>query len=219
MLRKIVLHGKLRESFGESFMLDVVSPAEAIRALCYMVEGFRAQLREGYYKIIRGPIEKDVFLSEKALHMKLGKAQELHIVPVIAGAGSPWFSIILGVILVAAAFLAPYALPAIGIGTAATFAAGTIGGSITGLVASVGAGLALSGASALLAPSPKMSNADASIDQRQSFLFGGQTNVGKQGGPVPLVYGRMRVGSVIISAGITTEQLGTAGAYGTASSN
>jgi predicted phage tail protein len=45
MLRKIVLHGRLGKRFGRSFMLDVASPAEALRALVLQLRGFRMRLR------------------------------------------------------------------------------------------------------------------------------------------------------------------------------
>lgn len=44
-------------------------------------------------------------------------------------------------------------------------------------------------------------------DQRPSFIFRGPTNVIEQGTPVPLVYGKMRTGSVVVSAGIISEEL------------
>jgi predicted phage tail protein len=81
----------------------------------------------------------------------------------------------------------------------------------------IGVSLAIHGVAQLLAPAPTTNNASAAVDQRQSFLFGGQSNISAQGGPVPLVYGRMRVGSVMVSAGVVTEQLGLAGPFGTSS--
>lgn len=41
-------------------------------------------------------------------------------------------------------------------------------------------------------------------DQRTSYLFDGAVNTVAQGGPVPIIYGRMRVGSVVVSAGINS---------------
>jgi predicted phage tail protein len=55
---------------------------------------------------------------------------------------------------------------------------------------------------------PKMDNyMHASIDNRPSFVFNGPVNVQEQGGPMPLVYGRFRTGSVVGSAGLAVEQL------------
>ena len=41
----------------------------------------------------------------------------------------------------------------------------------------------------------------------QSFSFSGIVNVAQQGLPVPVCYGRVITGSVVISAGLNSEQL------------
>ncbi|PXV41283.1 phage tail protein, partial [Salmonella enterica subsp. enterica serovar Newport] len=42
-------------------------------------------------------------------------------------------------------------------------------------------------------------------DNRASYAFGGVTNTAAQGYPVPLGYGKRRIGGAIISAGIYVE--------------
>ena len=49
----------------------------------------------------------------------------------------------------------------------------------------------------------------AEVDRNASFLYNGVVNVIEQGAPVPLVFGEHIVGSVVISAAIVSEQLGT----------
>ena len=44
-------------------------------------------------------------------------------------------------------------------------------------------------------------------DSRPSYVFNGAVNVYEQGGPCPLVYGRTRAGSVIVSAGFEVARL------------
>lgn len=44
-------------------------------------------------------------------------------------------------------------------------------------------------------------------NERRSFHFGGPTNTTEQGGVLPLVYGRMIVGSTVVSAGINVESI------------
>lgn len=44
-------------------------------------------------------------------------------------------------------------------------------------------------------------------DQEKSYMFNGALNSNEQGGPVPLVYGHTRVGSVVISSAITNEEM------------
>lgn len=205
MVRTIVLHGALRDEFGESFKLDIASPTEAIRALCIMVKGFRAHLREGYYAIVRGKVEEGEAIKENALTLRLGGARELHIIPVVVG-GRWWVSAIIGATLIAASFFIAGPLGSIGVSA-------TIAANIAKVAFAVGVSLTLSGVSQLLAPSVKTQDSDATQDQKQSFLFGGQVNRTGQGGPVPLIYGTTRVGTVIVSAGIVTEELGVAGAF------
>jgi predicted phage tail protein len=44
-----------------------------------------------------------------------------------------------------------------------------------------------------------------SADNKASYAFGGVTNTAAQGYPVPLLYGKRRIGGAIISAGIYVE--------------
>lgn len=44
-------------------------------------------------------------------------------------------------------------------------------------------------------------------NQAPSFLFNGPTNSSTQGFPVPVVIGRCRVGSVVVSAGLEIADL------------
>lgn len=54
---------------------------------------------------------------------------------------------------------------------------------------------------------PKAAQSRAEVDERASLIFNGAVNVLEQGGAVPCVYGRLKTGSVVASAGIYTEQL------------
>lgn len=44
-------------------------------------------------------------------------------------------------------------------------------------------------------------------EERPGFQFNGPVNTAEQGQPVPIIVGRMRVGSVVISAGLAAKQL------------
>jgi predicted phage tail protein len=44
-------------------------------------------------------------------------------------------------------------------------------------------------------------------DPKRSYSFSGVQNVSRQGVPVPVVYGEVLIGSIVISAGITTEKV------------
>ena len=55
---------------------------------------------------------------------------------------------------------------------------------------------------------PQQSGMDQTDPQAlTSFNFTGLANVSKQGVPIPIVYGEVMVGSVIVSAGVDTFQI------------
>ena len=96
------------------------------------------------------------------------------------------------------------------------FAAGTTGGVATGSALMTGIGTALSavgavrvlqGVSDMLFPLPDEPDFSNEGDPRISFNFSGTQNTSRAGTPVPIVYGEIFTGSVVISAAIDTEQV------------
>ena len=77
------------------------------------------------------------------------------------------------------------------------------------MITGVGASLILGGVASLISPvSNTATGTDSDQDPRKSYSFSGIQNVsGRQGLPVPVVYGETIVGSVVISAGIDTVQV------------
>ncbi|MGF7213045.1 putative phage tail protein [Skermanella aerolata] len=182
--------------------MDVNSVQEVVRALCANFPGFRKELSKGAYRIIVGSRKNGETLSEDLLTFNLPKSAPIHIIPTVAGKGSGIFKIILGVALIAVA-----ATATLGFGVAA--GASAFGGLSWGTVGLMGASLAFSGVAQLLTPVPKAPNMAGyeRPDDRPSFLLGGQVNTTLQGNPVPIILGRMRTGSLVISAGIFTEKM------------
>lgn len=193
------LHGSLKARFGGPFSLAVRDAAEALRALCAQLEGFRHALADGEWQVVRGNEETGTALDEHSLTLSLGKAEELHFLPALQGAGSNGVGKALGgAALIGASFLVP---------GAGVFGAGII---TQGAVAGLGVSLALGGVSMMLAPSPQSNYSDRERpDQRPSFLFDGPVNTSTQGLPMPVIYGRIKTGSIVISAGMTAEELDT----------
>jgi predicted phage tail protein len=193
MLRKIHLHGHL-EKFGKVLELDVATAAEAIRAIGICIPEFFEALKEGAYHVIRGSVENGFDLSgEDLVPLQLGN-RDLHIMPMVVGAksGGGMIKSILGVVLIGAAvFLSGGAL---GAAIGAT-------GITWGNVAMIGAAVALAGVSSLLAPSKKDDKDDS------SFTSSGPGNAYEQGSPVPLVYGEVYTGGVMISGGVDIEKV------------
>ena len=129
--------------------------------------------------------------------------EDIHIVPVISGAGRGLGKILLGAALIAGAFLLPIA------GGAATFSlkAGLGGGFIAKSMVYVGASLVLSGVSDMLFPLPKPKEFKSEQDPQLSFSFSGTQNTSRAGTPVPICYGEIITGSVVISGAVDTQQV------------
>lgn len=205
----IVLHGRLKQRFGGPFNLGVSTPAQAFRTLMMMKPGFRQEIEKGAYRIIRGPKKSGVALDEPMLHMKLGWGNELHIVPVAKGAKNGGVGkVILGAVLVVAAVA--LAQPEFLFGAGGVGWGGTaLWGAITyGQMALFGGMMILGGVSMLLSPQQKTDTGIKSDKNDGSFLLSGNLNSTQQGAPIPLVYGKkMRVGSIVVSAGYTAVDL------------
>jgi predicted phage tail protein len=205
MLVDVHLHGALGTRFGDLFRIDVATPAEAVHALGVQLKGFMAHLAEGAYRVVRGPLRGGEDLAEEELALRVGKDAEIHFVPAMAGAGSSTglIKVIAGAALIAAAVALA---PATG-GLSAGLLPGLLGTSVTfGNVALLGLGIALAGASALLAQPPAQ-NA-GTIDPKTGSLFGNSTNTATQNGPVPVICGRFVTTPLLISFGLDAERVG-----------
>lgn len=214
MLRKIVLHGNLSELYDEDIYFDVDSVAEAVRACCYQIDGFESVFRSGSYHV---HLNKDDYIDETILSFVLGKnVNEIHFIPVISGSKGGGGKAILGIAMIGLAFATGgVGLIAGGVGLQTGAGVGALAGIYGGVgisassIAMLGVSMVLGGVSQMLSPQVSSASADTyeRPDQRPSFIFNGPVNVAEQGGPVPLVYGRIRTGSVVVSSGLNTEQI------------
>lgn len=203
MLRVIKVYGSLAKFLGaRSFKADVKSPAEAVRFLVANFPGLEGHMADKHYKVSVGRFELEAASQPEQLTYPTADAEPIRIVPVVGGAGAAG-RIIAGVALVAAALLfAPGAALAGGLFT--------LGAQAVPIVAGIGVSLALGGVAQLLTPVPRPGSTagqDSINDPRKSYSFSGIQNVSRQGIPVPIVYGETIVGSVVISAGINTEEV------------
>ena len=80
-------------------------------------------------------------------------------------------------------------------------------GFMTKAMAGVGLMLTMSGVSEMLFPLPTVPDFEDTQDPRLSFSFGGTQQTGRAGTPVPLVFGEIFTGSVVISGSVDTEQV------------
>ena len=213
MLRVVKVYGSLAKFLGaKSFKADVKSPAEAVQFLRANFPGLPAHMADKHYKVSVGRHELEAGDQPEQLGMPAPMSEPIRIVPVISGAGATG-RIIAGIALVAFAIAAgPFVGGFLGLGAGGAAGSALLGGVAANIIGSIGVGLALSGVSQLLTPTPTSAtlptgSQDNPTDPRSSYSFSGIQNVSRQGVPVPLAYGSVMTGSVVISAGINTEQV------------
>jgi predicted phage tail protein len=185
-LRVIRLYGILGFLFGREHCLAVGSTAEAMRALRVLLPGFEKFMMNARdngltFAVFNGKRN----LSENELAHPVGN-DEIRIAPVIIGSkNSGLFTTILGT-----------ALAIVGVVTS------EFGG---GFLIGIGASMALGGIVQMLSPQQSGLASNSGPDNGTSYYFNGAVNSNAQGDCVPRGYGRMRVGSKVISAGIYAE--------------
>ena len=203
MLRKIKLYGDLADFVGhKEFEVQVDSLQKAVSFLVNNFAGIEKYMNPRYYQVKVG----DYAIDETEILHPIGQ-EDIHFVPVITGAGRGFGKILLGAALIGIAFLMPVASGGLSLG--AGIKAGSLAkvGFMTKMVAGVGASLVLSGVSDMLFPLPEIPGYEDSQDPRLSFSFGGTQQTGRAGTPVPLVFGEIFTGSVVISGSVDTEQV------------
>jgi len=203
MLRKIKLYGKLAKFVGHRVLeAEVKNAAEAVRFLLANWPQLERHMADQYYKISAGNWD----ITKEELHYPTGQS-DISIVPVIGGAGKGSGKIILGVALVAGAImLGPVGATYLGgTVTAGGGSAAVIGAAGASIMASVGTSLVLYGVAEALTPIPTVP--EETQDPINSFSFGGIQNTSRAGVPVPVVYGKMLTGSIVVSAAVDTNQV------------
>ncbi|MFP2504424.1 tail assembly protein [Buttiauxella gaviniae] len=193
VMTRIELGGVLGKTFGKSHERLVSTTAEAMRALCCTINGFEKFLNTSKnrgltYAVFRG--KKNIGEDDLGFPVT---TEIIRLVPVIIGSKKAGLlQTILGAVLVVAGVIVTglswgYAAP------------------VGGAMISSGIGLMAGGIIQMLSPQPGGLASKQSADNQASYAFGGVTNTAAQGYPVPLGYGRRRIGGAIISAGIYVE--------------
>ena len=202
MLRKVKLYGELADFVGHKELDAVInSTADAIRFLVSNFPKLEAHMSQRYYKVLVDNYE----IGEEDIQNPIGKS-DISIVPVISGAGGG-SKLLLGAALIGGAFLfTPLSMgsffsPIVAPGS---FAAA---GAMTKAAVGIGGALILSGVSDMLFPLPKLPDFADEEDPRISFSFSGVQNTSRAGTSHPICFGEIVCGSVVISAGIDTNQV------------
>ena len=198
MLRKVKLYGKLAEFVGhKEFEVQVDNVAKAVSFLIHNFPGLEEHMSPQYYQVKVGNYDID----KDEINYPVGR-EDIHFIPVIAGAGGGLGKTLLGAALIGLTFVTGGAFISLAPVKALTFTSGIAKGAFF-----IGAGLALSGVSEMLFPLPKPQDFNSEEDPQLSFSFSGVQNTSRAGTPVPIVYGEIITGSVVISAATDVNQV------------
>jgi len=192
-LKKIKVYGKLRQFLGKSyFMAAVKSPQQAMSFLIANFEGVQKHMNDQIYKVKMG----GRVITEEYLSMT-GQG-DIQIIPIATGSVSAVVSVVSGI------FSAGAAVASVA-GTVLT--SSVVGTALT----TIGTSLVIGGITDLLSPQnpipdvSSVSDIDPSI--RGSYSFSGIQNVSSSGVPIPIIYGAVFSGSIIISSGTDSTQV------------
>ncbi|MCE5333371.1 MAG: hypothetical protein LLG06_02155 [Desulfobacteraceae bacterium] len=199
----VYLHGYLGKKYGKKHRLNVSSPAEACRALQANYNTFFAAIRPGVFKIIRGERKTGEVIPLELLNMQSDRP--IHFVPIPRGSknSKAIISAVIGIALIGVSIATMNPELAFAVGMKETAITLPVIGAIShAQIALFGGMLALGGISQLLSPVTSVSDYSSQEEKQISFLFNGPVNRSAQGGAIPLIYGRMRVGATLVSGGI-----------------
>lgn len=201
MLNKINLHGKLAEIVGHTTLEAQVDSLPSV--ISFLIHNFpkcEAYIAANYFRIDVG----DENITEDQIHDPIG-SREITIIPQIAGAGDSFMNFLFGGLLIFSSFFFPGA----GLFGTTSFLGATAGTGIgtaigTGLSA-IGAAMVFNGIASLFAPSlPDFADeSNPTLGSR----FNQIQNTARAGVPVPIIYGEIFTGSIVISATVDTVQI------------
>jgi predicted phage tail protein len=194
-LKKIKVYGKLRQFLGRPyFMAAVKSPQQAMSFLIANFEGVQKHMNDQIYKVkMGGRVVTEDYLS-------MSGQGDIQIIPIATGSGP----------------LVPIIIGAGAIGAGAAVGATVLGSTLLATVLStgltvVGTSMLVGGVTDLLSPQnpvpdvSSVSDIDPAI--RGSYTFSGIQNVSSSGVPIPIIYGLVFSGSIIISSGTDSTQV------------
>lgn len=190
VMSQIELGGALGKVFGRTHYRLISKICEVGTALSKTIPGFESYMissqRRGLtFAIFKG--KKNIGKDDLGFPVT---GEVIRIVPVIIGSKKAGvLQTILGAVLVA-------------VGVVLSF---TPWAAASPFLYKFGAAMMLGGVVQMLSPQPSGLASKQSADNHASYAFGGVTNTAAQGNPVPLLYGRRRIGGAIISAGIFVE--------------
>jgi len=206
-LTKVKVYGKLRQFLGSAyFEVAAKSPIDVFRFLNCNFDGLEKHMMHQLY-IVK---VNDRQLSEDELI--INTEGDVKIIPIAVGSG-PIFAVVAGI----GGIVGGGAISKVATGFLAKSILGftTVGKVIGGAVSLVGSSLLSRGATALLAPTPKITQPTSTLSsvnnqdpliEDDSYNFSGISNVSRAGIAIPCIFGEVFVGSINVSNGVDTIQ-------------
>lgn len=176
-------YGSLKQ-FGTEFRLDCKTPAEVVQALTSQIPKLRQFIQQGLFTVRVGREYLDNRYLEQGLNQHLKDDSTVHFTPVLKGSKKAGlFQTIVGAVMV-------------------------VVGAVFQQYYLVGAGIAMvaGGVAQMLTKMPPMSTGK-DAERKQSTSFSNLSNMAAQGRQMPLLYGRIRAGSLVISQGVETMDI------------
>jgi len=211
---KVFLHGHIGKTFGRKWEFDAETPIEVFKGIDANVDGFIKYLAQKDKEGIKYRIFFDEKpLKGKELEVSISKKKKMHVFPVVAGSDTKnaqqyreygSYGILGGLGL---SFFGGWLSTfdnwfAKGLGAFLSFV-----GDIT---FEIGAALLIQGLIGALQDEPEEPASPADVDTLKSttsFIFSNPSNNVTQGARVPIGYGRLRVGSHVISSSVLNSRL------------
>ena len=213
------LLGDLGERYGaEHVYQNLRTPADAIKLLCINHPALKAELISAHevgvgYRVLQAGVD----LNLDDLHLPIGQ-NDLIVTPVLVGE-EDFGRALLGIGLIAAAIVfAPAGAGFLGLGAGATAGTFTLGAAASVAIGSIGATLVLGSVTQMLSPQPDLGvggvgtrgefratrpeSVNRGADGQQSYAYLGAQNTVGVGATIPVAYGKVLIGSHVISADV-----------------
>lgn len=180
-MAKIRLYGDLKQ-YGDKFDLNIETAAEGLKGLCCQIKGLQQRIIDGWFRVRINGVDMTTDNLQFGLHSRLPENAVIHIVPKVAGAkNGGLFQFIAGAVMVV-------------VGVFTSWCGG-------GALIAAGIGLMVGGVAQMLTKTPKTDKLKEGLANKNTY-FSNLDNTIAQGAPVPLIYGRIKIGSKVLSQGL-----------------
>ena len=215
-MKVVKVYGALKKQLGGqgTFELDVNTPAEALRALTVNFKGLSKWMIDsekhgvGYQVQLGNEVIQEEEIGN--LLLPFSDKEVFTITPVLTGAGRGLGGILLGAALIGLSFYsfgaaggAFFGGSGAGLSGGAIYASGAWGSKALGMI---GLSLVMGGIGQMLSPPPPEFDMKQA-NKLENYSFSGVTNTNQVGTAIPVAYGRVFVGSSVISSGLDVDEV------------